>query len=383
MTAGLLTGLRVLDFTALLPGPFGTVILADLGADVIKVEPPGGEFGRRFPTEMFAVANRNKRSLCIDLKNPAARPLVARLAEWADIAVEGFRPGVADRLGIGAAALRAIKPGLVYASLSGYGQTGPWRDEPGHDFNYLAAAGALSLKGHWADAEPHRSGLPVADLAGASYLAIAVLAAVLRARTTGEGATLDLSLFEASLSYTTVRTGLDEDAPDRLHLHPTNDVFATADGKRIALGIVEDRFWQAFVSAARDLEPRLADPRLAEEPDRRTHGDEVHALITAVMARCTEPEWRRRFAGHDVPFQTVLTPHDASRTEHVQARGLVCEIDGVRHLPFPARLDGQACGRLDRLAPEPGADADTILRELRFSPAEIESFAVAIRSGGT
>ena len=285
MTQPLLTGLRILDFTALLPGPFGTVILADLGADVIKVEPPGGEFGRRFPTEMFPVANRNKRSLCLDLKDLASRPLIARLAEWADIAVEGFRPGVADRLGIGAAALRAIKPSLVYASLSGYGQTGPWRDAPGHDFNYLAAAGALSLKGHWADAVPHRSGLPVADLAGGCYIAIAVLAAVLRARETGEGATLDLSLFEASMSFTSVRTGLDERAPDRLHLHPTNDVFATADGRRLALGIVEDRFWAAFVAAARDLEPRLADPRFVQEPARRTHGDEVHALLTSVMAR--------------------------------------------------------------------------------------------------
>ena len=264
MTPGLLTGLRVLDFTALLPGPFGTVILADLGADVIKVEPPGGEFGRRFPTQMFPVANRNKRSLCIDLKDPASRPLVQRLAEWADIAVEGFRPGVADRLGIGAAALRAIKPGLVYASLSGYGQTGPWRDEPGHDFNYLAAAGALSLKGHWADAEPHRSGLPVADLAGACYLAIAVLAAVLRARASGEGATLDLSLFEAShvLHHGADgprrgRAGPAAPASDQRLFHgPRMGGGSRSASSRTGFG---RRSWPP----RGDLEPRLADPRFA------------------------------------------------------------------------------------------------------------------------
>ena len=366
MGQALLAGVRVLDFTALLPGPFGTGILADLGADVVKVEPPQGEFGRAFPTKMFAVANRNKRSICIDLKNPAARPVIARLARWADIAAEAFRPGVAARLGIGAATLRAEKPALVYVSLSGYGQNGPWRDIPGHDFNYLAGAGALSFKGHWDDARPRRSGLPVADLSGGCFLAIAALAALMRARATGEGATLDVSLLEASMSFMAVREGLDIDTPGRQHLHPTNDVFTTADGQGMALGIVEDHFWAAFVAAARDLDERLADPRFDREPDRRTHGDELHALIAGAMAQCTAEAWLARFVGHDVPAQRVLTPREAADAPHAQARGLIQQRDGERHLPFPALLDGEPASRLDRLAPDLGIDRDDVLRELGF-----------------
>lgn len=379
MSAQLLSGIRVLDFTALLPGPFGTAILADLGADVIKVEPPKGDFARAFPTRMFAVANRNKRSLVLDLKSPGAGAVLERLAAWADVAVEGFRPGVADRLGIGAARLRALKPALVFASLSGYGQTGPWRDWPGHDFNYLAAGGALSFLGHWNDARPHRSGLPVADLAGSSYLAIAVLAALLRARATGEGATLDISLTEAAMSFMSVRAGLDAEETGRLHLHPTNDLFVAADGRRIALGIVEDHFWDGFVAAAADLEPRLADPRFRAEPDRRTHGDELSALIASVIARRVAADWLPVLAGHDVPVQLVMTPREAATSAQAAARGLVREQAGERHLPFPARVDGAPGGRLEMLAPTLGADTDAVLADLGFGTDEI----AALAAGGT
>src|SRR5919199_4569404 len=131
-------GLRVLDFSLLLPGPFGTLALADLGADVVKVEPPEGDFARRIPFAMFRMVNRNKRSLTLDLKRPASRRVIERLAGWADIAVEGFRPGVAERLGIGFAALSSVNPRLIYCSVSGYGQHGPERLAPGHHLNYLA-----------------------------------------------------------------------------------------------------------------------------------------------------------------------------------------------------------------------------------------------------
>src|SRR4051794_39688617 len=130
-----LAGIKVLDFSLLLPGPFTTLILADLGADVVKVEPLAGDFAREIPMAMFRMANRNKRSIALDLKHDEARPVVERLAGWADVAIEGFRPGVADRLGIGYAALAALNPRLVYCSLSGYGKTGPDRMRPGHDLN--------------------------------------------------------------------------------------------------------------------------------------------------------------------------------------------------------------------------------------------------------
>ncbi len=363
----LLSGVRILDFTALLPGPFATVILADLGADVIKVEPPGGDFARQMPVEMFRVANRNKRSLVVDLKNPDSRPVVERLVAWADVAMEGFRPGVTERLGIGAKQLRAIKPGLVYCSLSGYGQTGPWRDEPGHDFNYMAAAGALSFLGHWNDERPHRSGLPVADLAGGSYSVIAILAALLSRKETGEGATLDLSLTEAAMSFMSVRRGLDNDEPGRWHLYPTNDLFETADGRRLSFGIVEEHFWRAFLAVAAPLKPELLAPCFAEEAGRREQGDLLAGLIASLIASKTAGEWLAAFEAHDVPVKLVHTPREAAESAQARHRGLVQTLDGERHLPFPALTEAGPAGSLAALAPELGEHTAEILADLGFS----------------
>ncbi len=370
MAVPFLDGLKVLDFTALLPGPFATAMFADLGADVIKVEPLTGDFTRRMSDAMFKTANRNKRSIAIDLKNPASAQIVERLAKWADVAIEGFRPGVVDRLKIGPAQLRQIKPSLVYCSISGYGQSGPWRDWPGHDGNYLAASGALSFVGHWNDSQPHRSGIPVADLAGSSYAAISILAAVLRARSTGEGATIDISLTDAAMSFMSVRAGLDCAQPDRSHIWPTNDLFETADGERIALGIVEENFWKAFVAAAVDLAPQLSEPRFQDEPSRRKHGDELSEMMAAVMKRRAAADWLERFKKSDVPAQLVLTPYQATTSDHARTRGLVAESSGQRHMTFPAVVDGKAAGRLERIAPALGEDSAKILKELEFSPDE-------------
>ena len=370
VNSSMLSGVKVLDFTALLPGPFATSILADLGANVIKVEPPAGDFARQMPVEMFRVANRNKRSIALDLKQPDSREVIARLARWADVAVEGFRPGVVDRLGVGPKQLRAINPALVYCSISGYGQTGPLRDEPGHDFNYMAASGALSFLGHWSDKRPHRSGLPVADVAGGSYAAIAILAALLSRKTTGAGATLDISLTEAAMSFMSVRRGLDNDEPGRWHLYPTNDLFDTADGRRLSFGIVEPHFWTAFLAAAGPLEPRLTEPRFAGESGRRTHGDELAAIISQLMLAKDAREWLAFFQGHDVPVQLVHTPREAADSPQARARGLVQQIDGERHLPFPVATDQGPAGRLSSLAPDVGEHTDAILGELEFTPEE-------------
>lgn len=372
MNSSLLSGVRVLDFTALLPGPFATSILADLGADVVKVEPPAGDFARQMPVEMFRVANRNKRSMVVDLKHPDSREVIARLARWADIAFEGFRPGVVDRLGIGASQLRALNPKLIYCSLSGYGQTGPMRDVPGHDFNYMAASGALSYRGHWSDEQGRRSGLPVADVAGGSYSVIAILAALLRRGTTGQGATLDLSLTEAAMSFMSVRRGLDQDEPGRWHLYPTNDLFDTADGRRLSFGIVEQHFWTAFVEAAGHLEPRLRDAKYSAEAGRREAGDELASLIAKMMRTRTAAEWLALFRGHDVPVQLVHTPREAADCDQARARGLVQQIDGERHLPFPVMTDEGPAGKLRSLAPELGEHTEDVLRELAFTQEERE-----------
>jgi crotonobetainyl-CoA:carnitine CoA-transferase CaiB-like acyl-CoA transferase len=366
----MLSGVRVLDFTALLPGPFATVLLADLGADVIKVEPPTGDFARHMPVEMFRVANRNKRSIIVDLKQAQGRAVIARLAKRADVAIEGFRPGVVDRLGVGPKQLREINPALVYCSISGYGQTGPWRDVPGHDFNYLAASGALNFLGHWSDKRPHRSGLPVADLAGASYAVIGILAALYRRKTTGLGTTLDLSLTESAMSFMSVRRGLDNDAPGRWHLYPTNDLFDTADGRRLSFGIVEEHFWKAFVNAVGPMEPRLLDPRFANEAGRRKLGDELAKIISELLLSKSAREWLALFGATDVPAQLVHTPREAADSVQAKERGLVQEMEGERHLPFPLLADQKPAGVLSALAPQLGAHTQDILVELGFSPEE-------------
>ena len=371
-----LRGVKVLDFSLLLPGPFGTLALADLGADVVKVEPPEGDFARRIPFAMFRMVNRNKRSLVLDLKKPESRPVVERLAGWADVAVEGFRPGVAERLGIDFASLSALNPRLIYCSVSGYGQHGPERLVPGHDLNYLAAAGALALCGHWSE-PPRRSGLPIADLAAGCYAAIAVLAALHQRERTGEGAYLDLSLAEAAMSFTAIRHGFALDRTTRAHLWPTNDLFETADGATVALGIVEEKFWENFVAAASDLAPDLDDPRHAGEPLRRQNGDALAARMREVLRMRTAADWLARFHRHDVPAQRVMTPAEAAASPQAVAREMILERDGERHIPFPVWANGRRGAALDRTAPEAGADTGGILAELAFTPDEIAALQAA------
>ena len=378
MNEPLLEGLKIVDFSALLPGPYGTVLLADLGAEVIKVEPPAGDMLRHLPFGMARVANRNKRSIVLDLKHPAARAVVDRLARWADIVVEGSRPGVAQRLGIGAERLRAINPRLVYCSISGFGQTGPSRDRSGHDITYLAASGALAYPGSRDESRPRRSGLPVSDLAGSLYFAVAALAAWSRAQRSGRGATLDLSLTEAAMSFASVRGDLDRAAPNLNYLMPGNDTFEAADGRWVALGVIEPHFWDHFVAAAGDLEPRLRAAQYATLAQRLAHSAAVVEVIADAMRRLDAAQWMQRFEAHDVPGQTVLDPAEAMDSEQVRARGVLRQIDGERHLPFPVHVDGVSAGRLRNLAPAVGADARGVLAELGCNPAEIEHF---MRSG--
>ena len=366
-----LAGIRVLDFSVLLPGPFATSILGDLGADIIKVEPPAGDFARNMPEALFRVANRNKRNIAIDLKRDESSEVILRLARWADIAFETFRPGVAARLGIGYPHLSSLNQRIVYCALTGYGQTGPWRDAPGHDLNYLAAAGALMFRGHWLGT-PQRSGLPVADIAGGAFAVIAMLAALRERDRTGRGVELDMSLFEAALFATAARHGLDLEQDGRAHLYPTNDVFETADGQRLALGIVEPHFWMNFRDAVVEFDPGLASPRFDDEASRRQHGDELSRLIAGVFKQKTLTQWMDHFAGRDVPLQPLVTARAGSESVHAVARKLMTEIDGERLMAFPVHADGQrspAIRSTTRTAI--GADSAQILGELGFHADEV------------
>ena len=368
-----LKGVRIVDFSAQLPGPLATSVFADLGADVIKVEPPGGEYGRSIPGGMFRRVNRGKASLVLNLKAPCSSRVVSRLVETADIVVESFRPGVAARLGIDYTSLSAIKPDLIYCSLSGYGQTGPWAKRPGHDLAYLAEAGAMSLPGAWNN-RPRRSGLATGDLAGAMVAAISLVAALRDRDRNGNGCYLDLSLYEAAVYFTATRTSFDVDEVSRSHLIPTNDIFLTSDEKALALTIVEDHFWTAFVEEIKTIEPELAAPELKTAAGRLREGDRIHALLAQMFRQLTAREWLSRLEDKDVPIALCLTPFEAGRTEQLEARRLLAKGDaGELFCGFPAMLfDGSRAGSTTSSAPAPGADQEQILAELGLTSDEIE-----------
>ena len=356
---------RVLDFSMFVPGPFASAMLADLGAEVIKVEMPQGDPGRAYVPVQFETENRNKRSLALDLKNPAARDIVHRLARNAHVVVEGFRPGVAKRLGIDYETLKKSKGSLVYCSISGYGQTGPWRERPGHDVNYVAAAGALAFPGQWLKA-PARSSLPIADMGGGAFAAIAILAALHE----GKGAYLDLSLFETAFFWAAMRHSLEREVDPRAHIFPVNDVFETADGKRLTLGILEEHFWKNFVQLA----PELDQERFSTDALRREHGDALSELLGKTMKQRSAEDWLRLCDENDVPVDLCVTPGEAA--EHPQ----LVERKAVQrgYAAFPVWANGRRGGSIRRRTPKLGEHSREILVELGFDDGEIAGF---VRSG--
>ena len=372
-----LAGVRVVDFSMFVPGPFCTTVLADLGADVIKVESLTGDPGRSYVPVQFRTENRNKRSIAINLKAPESKDVVGRLAKQADIAIEGFRPGVAKRLGIDAEALRQWNPKLIHASISGYGQTGPWRERPGHDVNYVAAAGALAFPGQWLK-PPSRSSLAIADMAGGSFAAVAVLAALHERNQGGTPAQIDLSLFEAAFFWAAMRHSLDPNVDPRAHLFPVNDIFETKDGQRLTLGILEEHFWTNFLK----IVPSLAHEDFSTDAKRRANGARLSALLEEALKTKTAAEWLKLCDEHDVPVDACLTPSQAAQLEQIQARGDVTEFAGEKFATFPVFANGRRAGELKRGVPALGEHTREILVELGFDDGDIAGMRKAKAVGG-
>ena len=374
-----LDSITVVDFSMFVPGPFCSAIFADLGAEVIKVESINGDPGRGYVPVQFRTENRNKRSIAINLKAPEAKSIVRKLAGKADIALEGFRPGVAKRLGIDYASLAAHNPRLIYCSISGYGQTGPWRERPGHDVNYIAAAGGLSFPGQWLK-QPSRSSLPVADMGGGSAAAAAVLAALYERTKTGKGVELDVSLFEAGFFWSAMRHSLNHDVDPKAHIFPVNDVFDTKDGKRLTLGILEEHFWNNFVEAAGQKD--LKDAKYSSDALRRKNGDELSARLAEVVAMRTADDWVKVLEESDVPVDLCLTPAEAASLPQIVARQDVAEIGGAqgieRFAMFPVHANGRKGGSLRRPVPKAGEHSREILVEIGMDDAEI---AAVLKSG--
>jgi len=361
-----LSGLRVVDFSMFVPGPFCSALLADLGAEVIKVEQPKGDPGRSYVPVQFHTENRNKRSISLDLKNASSKPVVERLIRQCDIVLEGFRPGVAKRLNIDFETLKKHNPKLIYCSISGYGQTGPWRERPGHDVNYVAAAGALAFPGHWLKA-PARSSLPVADMGGGAFAAVAVLSALHE----GKGAYLDLSLFESAFFWAAMRHSLDPKVDPRAHIFPVNDVFETADGKRLTLGILEEHFWNNFKGVVEGFDAE----EFSTDEKRRQNGDALSRLLEKTMKSRTAADWIRILEASDVPVDLCVTPGEAMHNAQLEERRAVSNGFAL----FPVWANGARGGSIRRGVPKLGEHSREILVELGFDDAEIAE----LRKAGT
>ena len=367
-----LKDVKVVDFSMFVPGPFASANFADLGAEVIKVEMPKGDTGRAYVPVQFATENRNKRSIALDLKNPASKAIVEKLVAKADVVIEGFRPGVAKRLGIDYDTFKKHNSKIIYCSISGYGQTGPWRERPGHDVNYVAAAGGLAFPGQWLN-PPARSSLPVADMAGGSFAAIAVLAAL----HAGKGVYLDLSLFEAGFFWAAMRHSLDPHVDPRAHIFPVNDVFETADGKRLTLGILEEHFWENFARVV----PGFDDEAFSSDEKRRMNGDLLSSRLKKTFLGRGAAEWIALLEANDIPVDLCVTPAEAAVSNRQlierKATARLGGPDQPAFATFPVFADGRRGGELRAGVPKLGEHTREVLVELGFADSDIAAFIQA------
>ena len=365
---GPLDGIRVVELAGIGPAPMCCMLLADLGADILRVDRIDGA-PELFPAQArFQVLNRGRRSVGLDLKSTAGRDAALQLVERADVLIEGFRPGVAERLGLGPAVCHARNPRLVYGRMTGWGQDGPLKDTAGHDIDYLAITGALHAIGRSGEAPVPPLNL-VADFGGgALYLAVGILAAVIERQRSGLGQVVDAAMVDGAAHLTTMVHGLlaagawrDERGVNVLDGGaPFYDVYRTKDGKYLAVGSLEPRFFATLVRV-------LALP---DEDHTRQFNPSEWPLLRASLGRRfldkTRDEWCAIFEGSDACVAPVLSWTEAKEHPHLKARATFVEIDGVVQ-PAPAPRFSRTSPRIPHGAHEPGADTFAALGDWGFS----------------
>jgi crotonobetainyl-CoA:carnitine CoA-transferase CaiB-like acyl-CoA transferase len=375
-----LQNVTVLDLTRLLPGPLCTMHLADLGADVIKIEDSGA--GDYAEPAMRAAINRNKRGLRLDLKSEAGRDVFLRLAARADVIVEGFRPGIMERLGAGFEAVRAVNPRIVYCSITGYGQTGPFRDRAGHDVNYCGYAGVAEQNGT-GDGSLALPNLPPADLmGGALNAAMGILAALLSVRAGGMGRHVDISMTDGILAHAVMPLiALNDHGATRPAGQdtlsgglPCYGLYRTKDGRYLAVGALEPKFWRAFCDMLGREDLKAWHRGVAEAETAR-----VRAEVAAAVAASSWEEWHGLLAGTDCCVSPVLTLEEALESDLVGAREMAIETDhpvygALRLLACPVKMTGFAF-EIREPAPTPGQHSDAILKEAGFTAEERAALA--------
>jgi alpha-methylacyl-CoA racemase len=384
-----LKGIKVLDLSRLLPGPLATLVLADLGADVDKVEdtsggdylrvmPPHAGSGAEATSSIFLALNRNKRSVVIDLKKPKGKDALLRLARCYDVVLEQFRPGVLDRLGLSHATLLAENPRLVVCALTGYGQTGPLAQRAGHDLNYLARAGVLGMQGP-EGGPPTLPGFQLADVSGGLYAVIGIMGALMERARTGKGSIVDVAMIETAMPFAMAGFGqsFGGQAPKAGGEALVGGIapyqtYATKDGKAMSLAALEPKFWMAFSSGvghAVDMSDLIPGPHQVALKDR----------LRGIFAEKTRDEWVQFARDRDCCLEPVLSAEEARADEHLVARKMFFEMASKWG---PIQMMRTPLTDVDREhAPPPGQGehTDAILREAGVTAEEI----AAMRGDGT
>ena len=388
--SGPLSSLKVLDFSTLLPGPFASLLLADMGADVLRIESPTRmDLVRVLPPHADGVSashaylNRNKRCMALDLKKPEAVELVKRLVLDYDIVLEQFRPGVMDKLGVGYAALKAINPKLIYVSITGYGQTGPYKDRAGHDLNYLAVAGLASYTGR-RDTGPLPLGIQAADIAGGSLHGVmGLLAAVIQRQVTGEGQQVDISMTDCAFSLHAMAgagylaCGVEPQMENQaLNGGSFYDYYRTRDGRWFSVGSLEPQFMQQLCAAIG--RPELAARGLNQQPEVQ---QALKREIQLEFELRDFAEWREVFAALDACVEPLLPLSEAVEHPQIQARELVVEVprEGKtpqRQIACPIKFSAGLPAPRHIGAPV-GAHSVEVLQGLGYSSEQIEALKAA------
>jgi alpha-methylacyl-CoA racemase len=387
-----LEGIRVLDLSRLLPGGFCSLLLADFGADVVKVEDTGmGDYVRWAPPafegaedsakgSLFLALNRGKRSVRVNLKDRRGREVLLRLVRDADVLLESFRPGVLDRLGVGYDRLREENPALVICAITGYGQDGPYVDRSGHDMNYLGLNGLLALTGE-EGGPPVQAGGQIADLGGGALMAAFGILAALRERDrSGEGQVVDVSMFDGALSWLAMvaaRVFAAGERPRRGREVLSGAIvcyrpYECADGW-VTLGALEPKFWAAWCHG-------VGRPELVERQFERP-GSETHREVERIFRERTREQWRAFASEHDCCLEPVLELEEALESELVRAREMVIEFEQpgagmVRGLGMPVKLS-RTPGRVRRGGPGLGEHTEEVLRAAGYTDDEIAELVEA------
>lgn len=369
MTTLPLTGVRILSLAEQYPGPYATMLLADLGADVILIERPGsGDPSRRFPG-LFASFNRNKRSVVLDLKSEQGRKEFLQLVDTADVVIEGYRPGVMDRLKLGSELLRARKPSLVFVSISSFGQSGPRAAVAGHDLSIQAAAGMLNVPpGH--EGSVALPVLPLADISSAMFAALGVVTALFARSSSGRGTSIDVSMLDSLVSWMTPFLVPPMNNLPTRNLPPQDPgygLFATADGRQITLSIAgEDNMWAALCNML-----ELQQFAMLREQDRCARAKEIEPHLREAIVHCTYDTLYRQLEAQGIAFGPVLLPHEVLDDPQIVARRMTQEIIGPNGLQKFVRqplIFDENTGSISRQAPQLGQHNTELLDDAPTIP---------------